>query len=489
MRVLTFILAIGLLGSSLAAEANAQSPKRDWTPYEDNPDCLVTRHQMKEPGGTDVRSKPIDMIMGAYIWGGRVSSEAMGRRMEDFENACLMKDANEQCGYPYDRGIGKLVKRRGSKYHKRRDARRPGGELYKLLDEMPPPAAIRLAERSVGLCFGRNGTTTSLNDLDLVRVEYPTRFCQDLIRNRRLSHSGLSTQERDQLDGWIAAYAQFSNTLARTGQLEDPDQCKLVPRSIVGQLQARQAEDVKQSMAEIAKIMRHSRRSVEERIAGLNGCQIAYALVYQGLNGASQDRVPDTGISWALSYERANLNNLECPNMPSDLNEWVQRQPLEKFEAVPDPYAVFRQTARPPQNTDWGWNNFVRQWMSRYETVDASNECEAIRYFVGLKYIGDQLRYSKDDTPLHAFHDLFQVSGDERAKRIKCKFTPTSILPQVRQAWSDRADQIARNNAPPPQEPPNPFKPTDSGVKSYLWTNVPTTRCYRSGGREYCFTS
>lgn len=124
MRLLTFILAIGLLGCGFAVEANAdaQAQKRDWTPYEDNADCLVTRHQMKEPGGSEIRSTPREMISRSYIWGGRVSSEAIGRRMEDFENAYLSKQANGKCGYPYDKKIGQLVKHSEAKYQKRRDA-------------------------------------------------------------------------------------------------------------------------------------------------------------------------------------------------------------------------------------------------------------------------------------------------------------------------------------------------------------------------------
>lgn len=328
-----------------------------------------------------------------------------------------------------------------------------------------------------------------MDELDLVRVEYPTRFCQDLIRNRSLSRSGLSPKERDQLDGWIKTYAQFSNTLARQNMTADPDQCLVVPRAIVGQLEARKAEEMKQKMAEIVEIMRHSRRSVEERIAGLNGCQIAYTLIYTGLNNSSGERVPDEGVSWALQYEKANLNNLECPDMPTNLSAWVQRQPLETFEVAPDPYTVFRNTARPPTNMDWGWENYTRTWMSRYNTVDASQECDAIRYYIGIGYIGDRRRRSEADTPLNAFYDLFQVRGDERAKRIKCKVTPSSILPDVRAEWAERAKQIAINSAPPAPEPPNPFKRPDSGMKNYLWPRVPTTRCYRSGGRETCFTN
>ncbi len=364
-------------------------------------------------------------------------------------------------------------------------ALQPGGALYNYFEAAPPPpAAIAYAGQNIGTCFGDDNIYVDLyRSFD--QGEFDVEVCRRL-SDRMLEHldaegMSLNPEFLRQIEWGI----MFGQTWFES------DTCPFYPK-YGGDL-------VKKYRAEIAA--ERTKAARDAKFAGLNGCQIAYGYVFHGINATSgiTRRVPDGAISWALDYEQANLDNEDCPVMPQVLSEWVMEQPLEIFQPAPDPYTALRRRTRPVFGNDHAaWTYFAKAWMERYELVDASKQCQDVKDYV----FGTNGNNLSPNSAEAAFRRLMYLAEKAPERRVAtpaiCAFTPDYVWPKVQQyhaaqvadrAAAERQRKIneARTQqsidrwAPPPQQ-------------NYLWTNAPTTRCYRAGDTKYgsrqvCFTN
>lgn len=235
----------------------------------------------------------------------------------------------------------------------------------------------------------------------------------------------------------------------------------------------------------------------------LNGCQIAYGFVYHGINASSTGyqpfgEVPDEAISWALKYEDANLKNKACPEMPIELSNWVERQPISQFRPAKDPYTWFRQRKGPYADTQAGWQHFSSIWMSRYKTVDVleGNDfttCMKVAYYMQGKRRSDAP--AKSGTT--ALWQLFQIAGkNPMGQSWACSVVPPEVIGPAKAKWAKEVRAAAeaerlRSNPPPRQFV---YTPPRTNADNYLWPRQPTTRCYWAGDTKYgskqvCFTN
>ena len=235
-------------------------------------------------------------------------------------------------------------------------------------------------------------------------------------------------------------------------------------------------------------------RTDAERFGGLNGCQIAYSLVFQGINSkqGTVGKVPDDAIGWALDYEQANLRGKACPPMPQALSDWTQKQPMATFQAEPDPYTSYRSRRGPAfGNTFNDWRGFAEVWMSRYSTQRASNsDCSAVLYYARTNALGPVM--NADNGP-SAFQTLARLGYTADAEGGICEFVPVSIFSQARNTYY--AEEARKREAYAAEmRRRQPVEPATLPRQNYLWKNTPTTRCYwagdtKHGQKQVCFTN
>lgn len=264
--------------------------------------------------------------------------------------------------------------------------------------------------------------------------------------------------------------------------------------------QATKAGEGNQALADaISKALQLSfGRTDAERFGGLNGCQIAYSLVFQGINSkqGTVGKVPDGAIGWALDYEQANLSGKACPPMPQALSDWTQKQPMATFRAEPDPYTSYRSRKGPAfGNTFDDWLGFAEVWMSRYNTQraasgGANSDCSAVLYYARSNALGPVM--NADNGP-SAFQTLARLGYTPEAESAICEYAPASIIPQARSTYY--AEEARKRDAYAAEmRRRQPIQPSTLPRQNYLWKNAPTTRCYwagdtKQGQKQVCFTN
>ncbi|APG61851.1 hypothetical protein LPB140_02305 [Sphingorhabdus lutea] len=261
------------------------------------------------------------MILTWYYSGPEAIIEA-----DDFNNYAFADcfRANDICGLPKDNGMAKALSR-------------PWGpnkgdikKIRKYFAQKPPASAIAYASTGLGQCFGDDPAQPSMEQLGFVEAKLDSKDCTDL--------TNLTTN----YSPWYRYFKPEKGCLSG----------KYVPSIGLSRLKEKKEADY-----------RFANRSIEERTAGLNGCQIAYSLVFNGINGQSVGRIPDEAISWALDYEKAVFAKQFCPIMPKALSDWVLKQPLDKFEPAQDPFVAF--VKNKPRNGNWV--HYVTTVMQYYE--------------------------------------------------------------------------------------------------------------------------
>lgn len=367
-------------------------------------------------------------------------------------------DGEYNCGLKPNKKLAKILRKRSSE-------RKDSEEKYmrKYFSASPPATAIAVTSSSFGRCFGDNPAQPPMDALNMVRVQLSQEQCEDL--------------------------KNYPNAGAFSWQnFFKPDkQCKetmWVPNEIyAAQNEANQARAVFAS------------RSIEERIDGLNGCQIAYGVVYGGLNGRKTRALPDEAILWALNYEQATIDNQACPIMPQALSDWVQEQPLDTFEPAQDPFEFYVQSNLKKDKTLEELREFIARAMGHYETADdvqssiPDEACEDFSAWLNQSY------YAKIDETRPERTFLYQLGRKlPRDKRqALCIAVPQSVFRDYGYERQASAQLLARMNAKDAARKQY-FEELEASVatpKHWKPTYRPEARaqrCYRTGETQVvCF--
>lgn len=498
-RIPRLAAAVTLFISGTAA---AQAAQRDWSPFEKEPSCLVSQNYFAKPDAKNRLASAQGLILQWYVWGKAFATHVAGSDLKAFSECFQSFDGAPDCGLPKDPAIADAL---WSAYNGKKIL--PGDAADRYFAEPPPPAAIRYAARAVGRCFGKDSASFSLTDLGLVEIDTPVPVClaavykaQSPFTNKPPHEITREFAQRPEVQAWATVVSNLIGFNAVV-PAKPVEACRLAPASLAGILggaamQAK-ADSARADTAAEAERVRLSNRTDEERYRGLNGCQIAYSLVFQGINSKAGivGKVPDRAIGWALDYEKASLGAGDCPPMPEVLSRWVQQQPMETFQAEPDPYAAFRLRRAPTfEKTHASWRSFAETWMSRYDTEKAASgpadsDCAAALRYARSPAMGPVL--NADNGP-SAFQTLARLDYSNEASAAFCEFVPTAMMSAARQARDAKAfrDAEAREKARRAEA----VVPASLPKQDYLWKRAPTTRCYwagetRQGQREVCFTN
>ncbi|MEZ5937355.1 MAG: hypothetical protein R3C52_03960 [Hyphomonadaceae bacterium] len=357
-RVLSVALA-AFAALSAFASASAQTALPNG--FVENAQCVVKASHWEQPPGTSTLSlvsrgredNPFHYrqhTILSWYYGGAAAIHEMNSMAVSYFINCVSKGSSEQCGMKKDNKVAKAInKMRFGKSLSNGDRK----AIDKYFGQKPPASAIRFAANDLGLCFGDDPGQPTIEEIDFVQVTPPEDDCKlypEMVTQRFIGVSYPEGNHRYYLP-WQASFQAQVDAAAVC------DRPVWVPRQAVDNLAADRAYK-----------LAHENRPVEERIAGLNGCQIAYGVVTMGLTQqGGVARVPDEGIGWALKYEQAVIDNQLCPFMSSSLSDWVQAQPLTKFEPAPDPFEGFRKRG-PYGNSMEDWKSYIARVMGHYET-------------------------------------------------------------------------------------------------------------------------
>ena len=351
-NVRKLVLALATAAATAGA-AHAQTAQ-----FQPTPDCMIAadyvapRFSHSVPGmlWRDGDFSIEGAILSWYLGGPKAIFEADDFNLRLWDD-CFDPKSGVTCpGIRKDKKIAKAFTR---PYGKLTKGDKKAIEEY--FSQPVPDAAIRFAAQGIGRCFGDHPAQGTMEELGLRRGPFEGPLCGAAIRNAP-DLPGTPT-----FSGWD--YAQDEHNAYR--DYGTAGRCTFIPEYAIA---AAEAADAKMAADRAAR----DSRTVEQRIAGLNGCQIAYGLVTMGLSGqrGGVSRVPDEAISWALKYEQSVIDNDVCPIMPKPLSDWVQAQPLDKFEAAEDPYAGF--VRRKPSSKNYAdWAYYISRVAAHYETPDA----------------------------------------------------------------------------------------------------------------------
>lgn len=428
------------------------------------------------------------IILTWYIHGAAPFASANPEAVLPFAD-CFDPDFVLDCGIPRDAAMAATLRGPDGAA-----ALQPGGALYRYFEAgPPPPAAIKYAGQNIGTCFGDDNVHINLED-DFYVSEFDRDACYALSNEMSIKTNGQglkidATKLNQSADRALLRQADWAIMFGKT--FYEDDSCLFYPKS--GE---KTVYDYYQS-----KFAKEREAAAQAKLAGLNGCEIAYGFVFNGINASYMPagRVPDDAIGWALDYEKANLNNEECPVMPQALSDWVMKQPIETFQPAPDPYAALRRRTGPIFGNDYDdWADFAERWMSRYELVNASRQCETVKEFVFNTSGANQVPESAET----AFRQLMRHASRSPQPQIAisavCAFTPDYVWPKAQKyvamqaAERERYEREQARNAQRTQESLDRWAPP--AQKNFLWTNAPTTRCYWAGDTKYgsnqvCFTN
>lgn len=344
-----------LLLATLSAAANAfyvgateQTLKNG---FKESPSCPI---RYEDWGFNDRRSTPFLREGTYFVHSDAARSHAILTWFYDgadaiYEDSGVMETlerclAQGDCGLKKNSRLAKAMtdKLRGKTWSKRDHKR-----FFNYFADSPPAAAIARATKGLGRCFGDHPAQNNLEDAGFAQRSLSAQDCA-FVSQRLNSLSG------NEYELFKLYYKPEVHCGARA----------MVPTALLGDLETQQAAAPAKPQTSAAATTKP--RTARERIAGLNGCQIAYGLVYAGTNNSQISRIPDDGLIWAMKYEQARIKDEPCPPMPAALSAWVQAQDLAHFEAAPDPFVFYRANL-PRKNASLNqWSEYVRTVMAHY---------------------------------------------------------------------------------------------------------------------------
>lgn len=336
-RALVAVAGLCLAGLSFSAISHAQTtPKTLNNGFTESPMCPIKASHWIQPFShtpARIRSNRARtlgaenaMVLNWYYSGGQAIYNAEDLQRSVFRGC--FTSGKETCGLKKNNKVAKLLL---WGYLDPKDRKK----LFKFFDSTPSDEAIAAASQELGRCFGDHPAQPSMEELGFVQIDLTPELCEQVPDNISQTKFG-------------AFYNYYEPTQS----------CG--PGTWLPKETAAKMEELKNKEPE-------PELTVAQRIEGLNGCQIAYGLIMSGINNSSVSRIPDSGISWALKYETARINNDDCPLMPEALSEWVQAQPLEKFERAADPFEAYIKRMPIGGNLE-RWTRYVTTVMAHYET-------------------------------------------------------------------------------------------------------------------------
>ncbi len=432
--------------------------KADWRqPFTHQALSLV-----RDPTRPPRSAVPARMVVSWYYSGVEAILQANGDDLAVFAE-CF--DGRRACGLERDNRLAKALARSPNQ-------RSSGDEraIRRAFAERPPASVIAFTAGGLGRCFGDDPAQPSMEAMGFINVQGDPQACTMIgdfsTRGYEAWHDFYRVDERCQVGLWV-------------------------PSSLPAAVNAAQ-------VAAQARAEAWANRSVAERIEGLTGCQIAYSLVFRGVNGSSVGAVPDEAIGWALEYEQANLWGRICPPMPQALSNWVQQQDLARFERVEDPFDIL--VRRGPSTSDYyGWLAYLGPVLHRYETpadphITIPDElCDDFRSWIAAGFT------SKYDDPRPVrrvfFRNGAQVGGDKG--RAFCQFVPRSMFADYQRERSVEAAELAEaerlyaiRERQRLEYDAELNAARSNRATSYLWENRSyERRCYQTGAQQMtCFS-
>ena len=478
IKTFLFVLSIMTLFSSSTI---AQTVVRGWTPYEQNKQCMVHQTYYNPKYRKDGTKTWIfqdhtmaTMILKWHISGDQILNELPYTNRRQFA-ACF--NGERECGIPLNYDIANELD----------TLKVPENGLWKEYFKNPPPkSAIRNAMAVVGDCFGSAGEGIYLDELGLTETDLPVDICYRAGQTMWWSGKKYRNEAPTLTDAQIAKYEEWGILayflVNRFYDKPDgaPTRCGFAPIELLPslmkyyddngyaaledpvQIAARKAEEAAaakaaaEAKAREGAYLRKSKRerlmsrNDYERFGTLDGCQIAYSYVFGGINRDIMsfivDPVPDTGISWALEFEKTQAAGQTCPAMPQELGDWMAKQEPQLFEAY-GAEEEFRNTKPSIFNTK-DWKAFVERWMWRNQTfsetyVQGGNCQAAIWYSRNIAHDWKTFNQAQSD-----FVGLARVFGRWGAPDTAlCAAIPPDVLPLARKTWERNYNQVMREKA------------------------------------------
>ena len=482
IRILLTLLGVV---TAFAASAQAQTVQRDWTPYEQNKQCMISENFYNttyRSDGTKYWFIPDNSIATTilkwYISGDQFLNEMEFPARERLA-ACF--NGARDCGLPRNDDIARELDILDL-------SDLPANSVSIAYFKNPPPeSAVRYAMATVGDCFGSAGEGIYLDEVGLTEAALPIDICYRAGNAMFYRSSSKYRNEAPAMtDAQIAKYDDWG-ILAKNlidQRFNKPDeevtQCGVAPAELMpsfmqfyddngyGLLEdpeyvaAQEAEAAAAAQAAAEKQAREDeylRKSKRERLLArndyqrfgtLDGCQIAYSYVFGGINRDKMsfivDPVPDSGISWALQFEKTQAAGQACPAMPQELGDWVAKQDPKLFEAY-GAEEEFRNN-KPNIWNENDWKAFVERWMWRDQTfaetyVQGGNCQAAIWYSRNIAH--DWSKFSQAEEDFVGLARVFDRWG--APDKALCAAIPPDVLPLARKTWERHYNQVMREKA------------------------------------------
>lgn len=472
-----FSRVVALLLASLVFIETAQAQNKTSL---DSPTCMMSSEAPLYGRLLEEYSHPL------FIWYWHAYGFSEVRQFPNWVNQqdmfaeCFDGKSKGKCGFKPNGSIKKaLAKNRTDGFDKK--------PLQSLFTESPPPEAVKYAMKSLGTCFGDAPSLPTLDELDLVGGEFDMEACAELATT--ITYSNNLSSELVPHEGWGKGLFEY---ITKPGQSAPLKSCRVVPKAGLPIVEA--ALERKQR-AQLA----YDNRTIAQRIAGLDAFGITYSLVYRTVSGEHQPTrpLPAGGFEWVVDYAKKVADGGSEPPIPEAVAQWAVDQPLDKFEAVEDPFSE-RKRLRPYEISEYIWSLRVK---NRMDKIAPNEQRISVREGCSILwgYVWGDINFGKrsPQTPGEVeFYSLVQQTPDKMAWTI-CEETPAGIF----QSAQARYEREQREAALPPK--PNEWDEINRRLAEYANTprasnppsKPPTTRCYITGqtesglGREACFTN
>lgn len=411
---LSALLALALSGAASAQfgmDNGATEYAMSEHTFVETPECAIRVQDWIEPRGSGTAFLR-DKSYGQEA----LSKAALGWYYAGPDSLWRDHDSRRKLGECLERGDcglkkNKRLARQISKDNPDQWSRKEVDRFYDYFGQEPPASIINIATDGIGRCFGDHPGQKSMAEAGFVQADLSPEACQFIKDNESRFFAGR-----------FSAFFTFYNPEKLCGS------GTWIPLPVAKKLPELMGDALEKQRLEAEAAERWANRSVEVRTKGLNGCQIAYGLIMGGLNNSAVERVPDEGITWALQYEKARIQDETCPLMPMKLSDWVQRQPLETFEPAQDPFEFYRNNM--PSKTEYDrWPEYVRTVMKHFETPTNPHQsgpdyaCSAFGTWL------DKKKYNNTSEQRPDWRFLFDVrkySGDPM--RSICVRAPASMI-------------------------------------------------------------
>ena len=474
-----FYRLAALLAASFALGFSANAQSRSSL---DSPTCMMSSEVPIYTQLLDAYSHELFIWHWyAYGWPDVGTLPNFANRQERFA-ACFERKSKGKCGWKASGSIRKaLAKNRTDAWHKK--------PLKKLYEGGLPPASISFAMRSLGTCFGDDPALPTLEDVGLVAGEYDTGACEDLAT--RLQYSA------DELPADLARYESwgraFNHYMTRPGNSVPVKACRVVPKAGLPYIQAYHDRLAQEQMA-------YENRTVAQRIAGLDAYGIAYSLVYRTVSHEHTPTrpLPEGAYEWVLAYAEQVADGYPEPPIPDVVQQWALEQPLDRFDAMEDPF-LERARLRPYEINKDIWARRVQSRLNKVapneERISVTEGCSILwGYSWGDVQFGKRSPKTSGEAE---YYRLLQQTPDKWSQ-VMCNETPVGIF----YAAQARYEKEQYEASLPPK--PNEWAEITQRLADYASTpnsssnsstSRPTTRCYNTGTTEsglterVCFTN